>query len=560
MAVGAMITLTLIELIRPWPLKIIFDYVLLDHPVPDGLAFASPLFEFEKPKAVVLVASALVVIACLRGAFAYVQSFQTALIGNHLASVLRTKLFAHLQRLSITFHSQSRMGELLTKISGDTGSVKTFFSDSALALVSHFLVIACTFAVMFAMNWKLATVVLGTFPLLVGTIAVLHRQASRVQRSQRKKQEAITSRITEALGSVQLIQAFGRERHEQERFESENDAYLEDSLQNARIESAAARAVEITSAIGTCAVILYGSLLVLDDKMSPGSILVFSSYLHGLYRPIRRLVKQTVRLSRLQVSIERMSEILSLEDGIKESPNAIRTATIAGDVVFENVSFAYQDNSEVLSDVSFQLRHGERLAVVGASGAGKSTLIGLLLRLFDPKSGSVSLDGIDLREYQVEFLRNQISVVLQDSMLFGSTVAENIGYGNLGATQNDIVEAAKLAHADEFIQQLPEGYSTLLGGRGATLSGGQQRRLAIARALVRNAPILILDEPMTGLDVESESRVTEGIERLMRNKTCILITHDLAAAANYDQVVVLDEGKVLRCGTPDSVLDEFATY
>lgn len=558
LAVSAMIAMVLTQIVRPWPLKIIFDYVLLERPVPPAFQFAASLLESDKTKAVVLVSCSLIVIACLKGMFAYVETYQTARIGNQLAFILRTKLFAHMQSLSLAFHSQSRTGELLTKIGSDTGTVKAFFSDSALALASHAITIVCTFAVMFIMNWKLAMVVLATFPLLVATIAFLHRQASRAQRAQRKKLDAITSRISEALSSVHLIQAFARESHEQGKFDSENDEYLEHSLRNARIESAAARAVELTSAIGTCAVVLYGSLLVIDGSMSPGTILVFSSYLHGLYRPIRRLVKQTVRLSRLQVSIERISEILSVDQDIKEKSDAIEATSIQGEVEFRNVTFAYAaDSADVLSDVSFRLRPGKRIAVVGASGAGKSTLIGLLLRLFDPKHGAVLLDGVDLRDYKIDSLRNQISVVLQDSLLQGTTVAENIAYGNLHASRDDVVEAARLAHADEFIRQMPDGYDSIIGGRGATLSGGQQRRIAIARALVRNAQILILDEPMTGLDLESELRVSRGLEHLMERKTCLLITHDLTAAAEFDEVIVLDDGKIVASGPPTTLFDHF---
>ena len=549
LAIAAMCASTLTEILRPWPIKIIFDYILLDRPLPTSLSFAAPLLESDKKLAVVIASSALFMIACLKGTFAYVETYQTARIGNQIAFALRAKLFAHLQRLSLAFHSQSRMGELLTKIGGDTATVKSFLTDSALPMGSHGLVILITFVVMFLMNRKLACVALATFPLLVAAIAFLHRQARTAQRAQRKKQDAITSRISEVLHAVHLIQAFGRERHEQERFDSENGEYLEHSMRNARIESAAARAVEVTSAIGTCAVVLYGALLVLDGSMSPGTVLVFSSYLHGMYRPIRRMAGVTVKLSQLQVSIERISEILAVDEGIREKPNAIKPSSIRGEIVFHNVYFAYHESQQdVLKGVSFRIALGERVAVVGASGAGKSTLIGLILRLFDPRIGSIKIDGVDLRDYQLESLRSQISVVLQDSLILGTTVGENIAYGNLQATREEIIAAARAAHADEFIQNMPQGYDTIVGGRGATLSGGQQRRIAIARALVRNAPILILDEPMSGLDAYSEKRVAEGLQRLMDQKTCLLITHDWAAASETDHIITLANGVITPCG------------
>jgi len=554
LAVLAMMALVATDLLRPWPLKIIFDYVLLDRPAPESLAFAAGWFESKKTLAILVVSSAIVVIAALRGAFAYLESYHTARLGSQLAFVLRNTLFAHVQRLSLSYHMRRGTGELMTKIAGDAATVKSFFSDSALALGSHVLMIAGTFTVMFLMNWKLALIVLASFPLLVWNIYFLHRRARAAVQSQRKKEDRLASHISEVLSTVQLVQAFGREEHEQRRFESDNGEFLDQSVKNARIESAAARAVEITTAAGTCAVVLYGSLQVLDGSMTPGTILVFSSYLHGLYRPIRRMVKLAIRLSRLQVAIQRISEILETEPGIKDRPNAIRAGRVQGEIVFDKVCFAYSaDQADVLTNLSFRIAPGQRVAIMGASGAGKSTLIGLLLRLYDPGSGNVALDGVDLRDYERESLRSQIGVVLQDSVLRGATVIENILYGNLSATRQDAIAAAKAAHAHGFVQELEEGYETVVGKRGARLSGGQQRRIAIARALVRNSPILILDEPTTGLDALSERHLEAGLETLMQDKTCLLITHDHRAASRADTVIMLEGGKVVESGPPEQL-------
>ncbi|MEZ6120306.1 MAG: ABC transporter ATP-binding protein [Pirellulaceae bacterium] len=556
LAVFATIGLTLTEILRPWPLKIIFDYVLLEKPVPAWLSFAKGTLEQQKAAAVIGIAACLVLVAVLKGTFAFAESYQMSLFGNQVAFLLRTRLFNHLQRLSLRFHSQSRMGEMLTKISGDTSTVKSFFSDSALSLASHGLIILASFTVMFMVHIKMALLVLATFPVLVVTIGLLHRQARTAQRSQRKKQEAISSRISEVLGSVHLVQAFGREQHEQQRFDKDNDKYLSVALKNARIESAAARAVEVTSSLGTAAVVAYGSLLVLKNEMTPGSILVFSSYLHGMYRPIRRLVKQIVRLSQLQVSIERISEVLSVDQDIVERPDAVSAVGVRGRIEFQQVGFAYNDDDgPVLDQLSFCIEPGQRIAVIGASGAGKSTIMGLILRLYDPSSGSVTLDGRDLRDYKLDSLRSQFSTVLQDSLLLGSTIHDNIAYGKLDANREDVIRAAQMAHADEFVQRLPDGYDTVVGSQGSTLSGGQQRRLAIARAIIRNSPILIMDEPMTGLDTQSESAVNQQLQAFLKDKTSIVITHDLNAARDADRVLVLERGRAIRWGKPSEIFN-----
>lgn len=544
LAAASMIALAATELLRPWPLKIILDYVLLNRQPPESLAAFHDLLAHHKTLAVVAVSLSIVAIAVLRGSFAYWETYHTSRLGSELASRLRNELFAHVQRLSLSFHLRRKTGEMMTRIAGDTNTIKGFVSDSVLTFGSHTLMIVSTFCIMFVMNWKLALIVLATFPLLVWNIHALHKRAKTASQAQRKREDRIASHVNEVLGSVQLIQAFARERHEQQKFESDNHAALDQSLKSARIESAAARVVELTTAAGTCAVVLYGALQVLDGQMSPGTILVFSSYLHGLYRPIRRMVKLTIQFSRVQVGVQRISEILNTNPDIDDRPDAVAANNVRGEIVFHDVSFAYspeQDN--VLKNVSFRIPAGQRVAIVGQSGAGKSTLIGLILRLYDPQSGRITLDGMDLKNLKRDSLRNQIAVVLQDSVLMGSTVYENIAYGNPRASPEEVHTAARIAHAHEFIGELEHGYDTVVGERGARLSGGQKRRIAIARALIRNSPILILDEPMSGLDEESERLVADGLRTLMQGRTCLVITHDLQAAADAEWIVALADGQ-----------------
>ena len=320
------------------------------------------------------------------------------------------------------------------------------------------------------------------------------------------------------------MQAFGRERHEQERFEAESSEYLEENIRNARIEAMATRSVVVISALGTAAVVLVGSLQVLAGRMTPGDLLLFTSYVQSMYRPVRNLARLSNKYSKAIVGAERISGILEVEPEKRDEPDAIEASELKGEVVFENVSFDYGDDDGVLKDVSLAVRPEQRVALVGASGAGKSTLASLILRLYQPQEGSIRMDGVNIRDYKLKSLRRQIGIVLQDSVLFGATIRENVAYGRLDATDEEIEAAARVANAHDFIVRLEDGYDTVLGERGDTLSGGQRQRIAIARAVIRDARVLILDEPMTGLDVESEARIQEALDRLKVGRTSFLIT------------------------------------
>ncbi len=551
--------LTLTELARPWPLKVIFDNILLDKPLPPALSFLRGALALGKANSVVAMSSLIVAISLLRGAFAYSQVHVTSRLGNNMVYTLRRELFAHLQRLSLAFHSRARAGELLTKIASDTNALKDVFAESILTVFSQLLTLVAMLAIMFALDWRLTMIVLVIVPVLGGNLLLLYRKARGIARQQRKKEERIASRISEVMSSVPLVQAFAREQYEEERFGTESAAYLEESIRNDRIEGAAARAVEVISAAGTCVVVLFGSLAILRGELTIGLVLVFVSYLNGMYRPIRNLAKLSTQLSKATVSAGRIAEILDKEPEVRDAPDAIEAKTLRGEIVFDRVSFGYEE-SETLRDVSFRVAPGERFAIMGASGAGKSTLVSLILRLYDPAGGTISVDGIDIRRLTRESLRREIGLVLQGSILFGTSVRENIAYGKLDATTEEIVAAAKAANAHEFIEDLEDGYETILGERGSTLSGGQRQRLAIARALVRGASILILDEPMTGLDIEAEAKLKEALDRLMSGKTCILITHDLKAAAEVDRVLLLEGGRTVDCGTHEELLARSPLY
>lgn len=560
LAAASMLGYTLTDLLAPWPLKLIFDHVLLDRPLGQALAPLGGLLQANKPLAVLVIALAIIVIATLRGLFAYVQLYQTSRIGYRITYALQQRLFVHLQRLSLTFHHHARSGELLTKLTSDTKALKDVFADSALSLASEALTLLGMFVIMFALNWRLSVIVLLTFPALSYALFYLFRKIKLSARSQRRLEGAIAARISESLASITLVQAFGRERYERERFANASDQTLEESIRTARLEAAATRTVEIISAAGIFAVVLFGSLQALRGTMTPGEVLIFTTYVSNMYRPIRNLAKLSTRFSKAAVSAERIAEILAIEPEAPDRTFAILAVNLRGRIEFRDVSFRYAGGQRALERVSFVIPSGQRVALVGASGAGKSTIANLLVRFYEPSEGCVLIDGVDARDYQRESLRQQIGVVLQDTVLFGATVRDNIAYGKPNATHAEIVHAASLAQAHEFITALPHGYDTVIGERGSTLSGGQRQRISLARAIIKRPPILILDEPTSAVDAESAAQIQSAIGTIQQGKTTLMIAHQFAALDQFDQILVLRDGMIVERGTHADLLARHGYY
>jgi ABC-type multidrug transport system fused ATPase/permease subunit len=543
-AIACTLVIAVADLLRPWPLKLIVDNILLGKTLPPSLHSFEGFFRDEKLWTTIAVASLLIVFSAVKGFSVYAQTSITSRIGYRIAHALRHELFSHLQRLSLAFHKRARAGELLTKVTSDTNSVRDAFSEFALTLVTETLTLVGMIVVMFAMNLELSLVVLATFPVLATISVYRFRRIRDSARKVRKAEGNLAARVSETLHAIAIVKAFGRERYETERFESESSETLNESIRTARLEAASSRAADIVNAVGTFAVLVFGSLQALRGRITPGSLLVFVSYMNSLYVPIRTLAKLSAKLSRAFVSAGRISDTLGIEPEPADLPGAIEAATLRGDISFSNVTFGYGASRPVLRNISFDISTGQKVALLGRSGAGKSTVISLLLRLYEIQDGEIRIDGINVRDYQRESLRQQIGIVMQESIMFGASVKENIAYGKVDATLDEIIHAAKAANAHEFISKLEDGYDTVIGERGGTLSGGQRQRIAIARAFVRSAPILVLDEPMTGLDIESEMAVRDALQRLMRGKTCLMITHDLEAAAAADRVLILENGRV----------------
>lgn len=535
------------ELLAPWPLKIIFDHILLNQPLPASLSALGGILQSGKGYAVVVISVGILLIAGLKGAFSYGQLCLTSLVGYRMVYTLRRELFAHLQQLSLSYHNRAKSGELLTKITSDTNTLKDVFSESALNLAAQVLTIVGMFAVLFALNWRLSLIVLVTFPALCYTIFAIYRRLKLSARNQREREGRIASRISESLSSVLLVRAFARENYEQQRFDAESSQSLTESVRTARLEAAASRAVEIINAVGIWAAVLFGALQVINGRMTPGDVLIFAAYLTNMYKPLRNLAKLSTQFSKAMVSVERISAVLEIEPESSSDDKGLRVTALHGEIAFQQVSFSYADK-EVLKNVSFIISPGQRVALVGASGAGKSTIANLILRFYRPQQGMVLMDGMNVSDLHRDSLRREIGVVLQDNILFGASIRENIAYGKPEASQAEIEQAARLAFAHDFIAALPESYDTIIGERGSTLSGGQRQRICLARAIIKRPSILILDEPTAAIDPESAALIQQAIERLQRGKTTLVISHQFTSMESFDQIIVLKDGRVVELG------------
>ena len=548
------------DLIAPWPLKIIFDHVLLGHPVPAAWLPLRGLLALGTWPALVAMASAIAAIALLAGAFSYLQLFTTAKIGYSITYRLRSLLFSHLQRLSLAFHHRSRTGELLTKVAADTNQLRDVFADWALTFAANLLTVTAMLAVMFWLDWQLAAVVAATLLPLMLVIAVLNKRVKSSVRDQRLFEGRMSSRLNEVLSTIALVQAFGRQQHEEGRFQSEIEANYSSGIRSARATGAITKAIAVVSAAGTAGAVLLGAQQVLAGRLTPGELLIFLAYVTSLYKPVRDLGKLSAKFSRAGVSAQRVNEILATEPDIEDAPDAIELGRPAGEIVFEDVCFGYAPGRPVLDHVSLRITAGERVAVVGPSGAGKSTLLSLLLRLYEPDSGRILIDGIDIRRLKRESLRRAIGIVPQDNMLFAVSVRENIAYGFPQAPFEAVQQAAQDARAHEFIVDLAQGYDTEIGERGGSLSGGQRQRLCLARALVKQPAILVMDEPTSAIDAVSARLIHEAVARVHRDRTLIVISHEYSDMARYDRLLVLANGRLVESGSHAHLMQARGTY
>lgn len=549
----ALIAETILHLLEPWPLKFIFDNIILTGFKVGSLGI--PAIDRLSPLGLLtLLALSLVAIAALRGAAAYISTVGMALAATYVMTDIRSNLYSHLQRLSLAFHSKAKTGDLIARVTYDVERLREVTVVAALPLLTNVLTLIGMLGVMFWLNWELALIAIATFPLFLLSTVRMTKQIQGVARKQRKREGAMAATAAEAMGAIKVVQALSLQGMLEKAFSGHNQKSLKEGAQAQKLSAGLERTVEVLVAIATAAVLWRGVQLVLAKTVTPGDLLIFITYLKIAFKPMRQLAKYTGQIAKATASGERIVDLLDTTPDIRDLRGAMDAPPFKGAVRFENVSFAYEAENIILRHLNFEVKPGQQVALVGASGGGKSSLVSLLLRLYDPLEGRILIDERDLREYKVDSLRQQISIVLQDSVLFAVSIRDNIAYGALGASEQEIVAAARLANAHDFIMALPEGYETIVGERGATLSGGQRQRIAIARAAVRHAPIVILDEPTTGLDNENERAVNEALERLTSDRTTFVISHDLRASDRADLILYIEGGKILERGTHDELM------
>ena len=550
----ALVAEVALRLLEPWPLKVVFDNLLgARHGRHHALASLGRLDPVTLLTACVL---AVLVLAGLRALAAYYSSVGFALIGNRVLTDLRQELYLHVQRLSLSFHARSGSGELVVRIIGDVGLLKDVAVTALLPMVGSLMVLVGMAGVMVWLDWRLGLLALAVLPLFWLSTLRLGRQIHDVARLQRKREGAMAARAAESMGGVNTVKSLGLEGTFGAMFARESARSLTEGVRGKRLEASLERSADVLTGLATALVLGYGTFLALRHEISPGDLIVFLSYMKNAFRPIRDFAKYAGRMAKAAAAGERVVDLLEHTPDVVDRPDAVAAPALRGAVRFDHVSFEYEPGRSVLRDVDLEVAPGSRVALVGPSGSGKSTLAGLILRLHDPSGGRVLVDGRDIREYTLASLRAQVAVLLQDALLFAASVRDNIAYGAAEAGEEEIVAAARLANAHAFIEALPEGYDTVLGERGVTLSAGQRQRIAIARAALSRAPIVILDEPTTGLDAENERAVVQALERLTTGRTTFTITHDLDLAAGADLVLRLEGGYVTRMAPRRRVQDE----
>jgi ATP-binding cassette subfamily B protein len=543
----ALLLEVLFRLLEPWPLKVVFDRVI--NKMHGSHGYRVSFFDIFDPMTLLVSMAVLtVLLTAFRALAGYWTTIGFAKIGNRVLSQVRAQLYRHVQYLSLSFHSRARTGDLVVRVISDVGLLQDVVVTAVLPMIAKALILAGMIVLMFWLNWKLALVALAVFPLFWLRTISMGRKINEVARLQRKREGAMAATASETITAIKTIQAFSLEAAFEDQFSRQNEKSLKQDVKAKRLAAGLERSVDLLTAIAGALVLFYGTKLVLEGELSAGALLVFLAYLKNAFRPIQEFAKYTARLSKAAAAGERVIDLLQHIPEVRDLPDAVAAPAFKGEVRFENVSFSYEDGRSVLEGINLEIKPGQCLAVVGPSGSGKSTLVSLVLRLYDPVQGRVLIDGCDIRQFTMASLRSQIATVLQENLLFAATIRENIAHGSPGASGEAVEAAARLANAHEFIVAQAQGYETTVGERGVTLSQGQRQRIAIARAAIRQAPILVLDEPMTGLDKRNERAVLESLDRLDQGRTTFHITHDLRHATGADLIIYMETGRILERG------------
>ena len=540
-----------VSLLKPWPLKYLFDEVLL--PVEGG-------GRHDVQGVLLTIVVALAGITVLDSLLGAARSYTLTHVGEHVAAALRTRLYAHLQKLSLDYHERTPTGELTTRLTADVDKVRGLLTGTLVDASTNVLTLVGMAGILLALDWQLSLAMLLVLPALLLTVTRFRTRIRSVEEDARRIEGDLAAAAQETLTGIKLVKSLGRERHEAERFRGTSDRSVQAVLRSSRTTAAFVSAIDVVVAVAVAALVWLGAQRVIAGALTPGDLLIFTSYLRDFFAPTRALSKLPAQLTRAGVRAARIVETLQTPPTVVDRPGATVAPRPERSLRLENVDFAYTSERPVLRDVDLTVPIGRTVAVVGPTGAGKSTIAALLCRLQDPTGGRVLLDGVDLRDLTSESVHAQIGLVLQDAMLFRASVRENIAYARPDATLDEIVDAARLAQAHDFVAALPDGYDTVLAERGTTLSGGQRQRLALARAVLRDNPVLVLDEPTTGLDARSEHAVLSALWQVSSGRTTVIITHRMAAAMTADEIVVLDGGSVVERGRHHHLIGEGGLY
>ncbi len=532
------------ELLKPWPLKLIIDNVLGGQPL------SWPLLAGCSPQVVLLAACVgLVGIYVILGGLGVLNNYTTIRIGQNMVNDLRGELYNHLQRLSLAFHNRRQVGDLLYRVTADTYSIQTLTMNGVFPILTSLVLLIGMTIVMLRIDWLLTVLALGVCPLLFVTISTMSRHINQAATAAHERESAIYALVQRTMSAIRVIQAFTKEEEEHRRFMVASAESLSANLRLYNLQTLYSGVVNVVIALGTALVVWVGARHAMNGTLSVGELVVFTTYLASLYGPINTISQTLGLIEGGKAGFMRVHEILAVEHDLPEGKRVVPTGGVRGDIVFDNVTFGYLPGQPVLRGINLRMTPGQTVAIVGPTGAGKSTLVSLLPRFYDPQNGRVLLDGMDIREFTLASLRQQIAMVLQPPLVFPITIGENIAYGRPGASREAIERAARLARIHETIVRLPQGYDTLVGEQGATLSEGERQRLTIARAILRDAPILILDEPTSSVDAETEALILEGLEQLMAGHTTFIIAHRLSTVRRADVILVIRGGLIVEQGS-----------